>query len=93
MRIMKTKKLKKAVQVLCDEGYSDTSEEAWFESLKAGWIKTDHIYKAMVAYGMKWDAMQGHWYTKARRTPFVKTMFTIVRKVDDRLSKEQGLYE
>lgn len=92
-KIMKTKKLKQAIMLLCDEGFSDTSEEAWFEALKAGKIKTENIYKAMAAYGMKWDVMQGYWYRKARRAPFVKTMFSVVRKIDDRLSKEQGLYE
>ena len=90
---MKTKKLKQAIQLLSDEGFSDTSDEAWFEALKAGKIKSETIYKAMVAYGMKWDVIQGIWYRKARRTPFVKTMFSIVRKIDDRLCKEQGLYK
>lgn len=90
-KIMKTKKLKKAVQVLCDEGISDTSEDAWFEALKTGKIKAETIYKAMTAYGLKWDAMQGGWYTKARRTPFVRTMISVVRKIDNRLMKEQGL--
>jgi hypothetical protein len=92
-KIMKTKKLKQAIQLLSDEGFSDTSDEAWFEALKAGKIKSETIYKAMVAYGMKWDVIQGIWYRKARRTPFVKTMFSIVRQIDDRLCKEQGLYE
>jgi hypothetical protein len=88
--IKKTKKLKRAVMVLSDEGYSDTSEGAWYEALQKGKITTSAIYRAMTAYGLKWDAMQGTWYTKARRTPFVKTMFSIVRKIDDRLLKEQG---
>lgn len=92
-KIMRTKKLKQAIQLLSDEGFSDTSDEAWFEALKAGKIKSETIYKAMLAYGMKWDVMQGIWYRKARRTPFVKTMFSVVRKIDDRLCKEQGLYE
>ena len=90
-KIMKTKKLKQAIQLLSDEGFSDTSDEAWFEALKAGKIKSETIYKAMIAYGMKWDVIQGIWYRKARRTPFVKTMFSIVRKMDYRLMKEQGL--
>lgn len=90
-KIMKTKKLKQAIQLLADEGFSDTSDDAWYEALKAGKIKTENVYKAMLAYGMKWDVMQGYWYRKARRTPFVKTMFSIVRKIDDRLMKEQGL--
>ncbi len=84
VQIKKTKKLKKAVQVLSgDEGYSDTSEEAWFEALRTRKIKAENIYKAMTAFGWKWDAIQGYWYTRARRMPFVKTMFSIVRKIDD----------
>mgnify|MGYP003375739858 FL=1 len=87
--IKKTKKLKKAIQILSsDEGYSDTSEEAWLMALQKGKIKTEAIYKAMQAFGLKWDAMQGYWYTRARRAPFIKTMFSIVRKIDDRLLKE-----
>jgi hypothetical protein len=89
--IKKTKKLKQAVQLLADEGFSDTSDEAWYEALKAGKIKTENVYKAMLAYGMKWDVVQGYWYRKARRMPFVKTMFSIARKIDARLDKEQDL--
>jgi hypothetical protein len=88
--IKKTKKLKRAVMILSDEGYSDTSESAWYEALQSGKITTAIIYRAMTAYGMRWDAMQGTWYTKARRMPFIKTMFSIVCKIDDRLLKEQG---
>jgi hypothetical protein len=83
--IKKTKKLKKAIQVLGDEGYSDTSDQAWFDALQTRKITPQSIYKAMAAYGMKWDAMQGYWYTRARRAPFVKTMFSIVRKIDENL--------
>jgi len=87
--IKKTKKLKKAIQILSsDEGYSDTSDQAWFEALKKGKVKAESIYKAMAAFGWKWDAMRGYWYTRARRTPFVKTMFSIVRKIDDKLLKD-----
>jgi hypothetical protein len=81
--IKKTKKLKKAIQVLSDEGYSDTSDESWFEALQTRKITAENIYKALTAYGMKWDAMQGYWYKRARRMPFVKTMFSVVRKIDD----------
>ena len=87
--IKKTKKLKKAIQVLSDEGFSDTSDQAWFEALQSRKITAESIYKAMAAYGMKWDAVQGYWFTRARRIPFVKTMFSVVRKVDDRLFKDQ----
>ena len=86
-QIRKTKKLKKAVQILCDEGYSDTSEEAWYEALKSGKLKAEIIYKAMAAYGMKWNALQGYWYTKAKRMPFVRSMYSLVQKIDDRLIK------
>ena len=81
--IRKTKKLKGAVQVLCDEGFSDTSEQTWFEALKTRKITSRNIYRTMAAYGMKWDPVQGCWYTRARRMPFVKTMFSVVRKIDD----------
>jgi hypothetical protein len=84
-KIMKTKKLKNAIDFLCDESISDTSQEAWFEALKTQKIKAETIYKAMAAFGMKWDVMQGCWYTKARRTPFVRTMISAVKKIDFRL--------
>ena len=90
-KVTKTKKVIEAISVLCDEGYSDTSEQAWLVGLKSNVITKETIYKAMTAYGFKWDVIRQEWYTRAKRTPFVRTLFTTVRKIENRLMKEQGL--
>jgi hypothetical protein len=87
----KTKKLLEAINYLAsDEGRSDTSSEAWFIALQSGKVTSTDIYKAMVAFGMKWDTIRGYWYTKARRMNFVKTMFTTVRKINSKIDKDNG---
>lgn len=90
-KVTKTKKVVEAIRVLCAEGYSDTSEQAWLEGLKTGAITKETIYKAMAAYGFKWDVIRQYWYTRARRTPFIRTLFTTVRKIDTRIMKKEGL--
>jgi hypothetical protein len=86
-----TKKVVESIRILCAEGYSDTSELAWLEGLKTGVISKETIYSAMTAYGFKWDVIRQTWYTRAKRMPFVKTLFTTVRKIDTRMMKKQGL--
>lgn len=81
--IPRTKKLSGAVRILSsDEGYSDTSEQAWFIALDARRFRAEDIYRVMSAYGWRWDQKAAVWYRRARRMSITRRLFRTVAEIE-----------
>lgn len=80
-----TKKLSAAVRILSsDEGYSDTSELAWYTALDARRFTSSDVYRVMSAYGWRWDPKAALWYRRARRMSITRRLFSAVREIEAR---------
>lgn len=91
-KVIRTKKLMRAIQVLGDEGMADSSDEAFIVALQKGKIKVEQIYKIMSAMKYRWNPKRGYWQWQPGTLKSVRRLFAIVSKEDepiiDRIMKE-----
>jgi len=78
-----TIKLKKAIEILSDEGMADCRDESFVIALRKGKLKPQEIYKVMASMRYAWNAKRQYWSWRPRYMKSVKRMFAIVRKIDD----------
>jgi hypothetical protein len=91
-KVIRTKKLMKAIEVLGGERMSDCSDEAFIVALQKGKIKTEQIYKTMQIMRYCWNPKRGYWQWRPFTMRSIQRLFAIVNKEDEpiiaRLMKE-----
>ena len=83
LKIIRTKKLMKAIEVLGGERMADSSDEAFVVALQKGKIKVEQIYKIMSAMKYRWNPKRGYWQWQPRTLKSVRRLFAIVNKEDE----------
>ena len=90
MKIVLTKKLNAAIQVLSGERMADSSDEAFVVALRKGNITVEQIYKIMATMKYQWShkrGKRGYWIWKPLHLRSVQHLFAIVNKEDEPIMK------
>lgn len=82
-KVIRTKKLMKAIEVLGGERFSDCSDEAFIIALQKGKIKIELIYKIMSTMKYRWNPKRGYWQWRPFTLRSVQRLFAIVNKEDE----------
>ena len=91
VKVVRTAKLRAAVEILADERNADCSDDAFFSALQDGKLKPQDIYQVMATMRYTWNAKYRHWSFKPRWMKKVKRVFAIVRKIEDARFLEAAL--
>lgn len=82
-KVIRTKKLMKAIEVLGGERMSDCSDEAFISALQKGKVKVEQIYRIMATMKYQWSHKRGYWIWKPLHLRSVRRLFAIVNKEDE----------
>ncbi len=60
-KVIRAKKLMKAIEVLGGERMSDCTDEAFISGLQKGKVKVEQIYRIMATMKYQWSSKRGYW--------------------------------
>lgn len=86
-KVVKTKKLMKAIEVLGGERMADCSDEAFMAALLKGRITVAQIYRSMETMSFQWSHKRGYWMWRPRHLKNIQRLFAIVNKEDEPIVK------
>lgn len=84
-KIIRTKKLMAAIEVLADERMADCSDGAFISALQAGSITVDQIYRTLQMMRYQWMPSSRYWSWRPRHLRSVRRIFRIVGKFENEI--------